>query len=148
MKFKKYNATEQRVLNTFVKMSRGVDSFTSRTHKHIAQYNLSFSQFQVLEILYHLGPLCQKDIAHKILKTSGNLTTVIENLSKQKLITREQSNTDRRYFSIQLTPKGEKLIERVFTEHLKLMVSEMAVLSKEEQETLAFLCKKLGLGTK
>ena len=148
MKLRNYNKTEERVLDTFVKMARGIDSFTARTHKHIAKYHLSFSQFQVLEVLYHLGPLCQKDIAQKILKTSGNLTTVVENLTKQKLVIRQQSETDRRYFTIKLTKKGEKLIAEVFAQHLQIMVAEMSVLTKTEQETLAYLCKKLGLGTK
>ncbi len=90
MKKKKYNSSEERALLTYVKLMRAADSFTSRTHKHISLHSLSLSQFQVLEVLYHLGPLCQKEIAGKVLKTSGNLTTVIENLSKQNLVVREQ----------------------------------------------------------
>lgn len=148
MKRKKYNKNEERALQTFVKLMRGTDSFTVRTHKHIASFNLSLSQFQVLEVLYHLGPLCQKEIAQKVLKTSGNLTTVIENLSKQKLIFREQDDIDRRYYSISLAAKGEALIEKVFAQHLELLVSEMSVLTHEEQEQLGSLCKKIGLGSR
>lgn len=148
MKQKKYNKTEDRVLDTFVKLMRGTDSFSIRTHTHISNFNLSLSQFQVLEVLYHLGPLYQKEIAQKVLKTSGNLTTVIENLSKQKLVIRQQDKVDRRYFSIKLTSKGVKLIAKVFKKHLELLVSEMSVLTKEEQIQLGYLCKKLGLGTK
>ncbi len=147
MKRKKYNNTEERVLRTYVKLMRGSDSFTSRTHRHISEFNLSLSQFQVLEVLYHLGPLCQKEIAQKVLKTSGNLTTVVENLTKQGLIYREQDEFDKRFYSIDLTSKGEKLIKKVFTQHLELLVTEMSVLTHTEQEQLSLLCKKLGLGT-
>ena len=147
MKKKKRNSSDKRVLKTFVKLLRGTDSFTSRTHKHLAGFNLSLSQFQVLEVLYHLGSLCQKEIAQKVLKTSGNLTTVIENLSKQGLVFREQDDYDKRYYAIRLTAKGEKLIAEVFEQHVEILSSEMSVLSGEEQEQLGYLCKKLGLGT-
>ncbi len=147
MKKKKYNNVEERVLQTYVKLMRGTDSFTSRTHRHIAGFNLSLSQFQVLEVLYHVGPLCQKEIAQKILKTSGNLTTVVENLTKQGLVFREQDEIDKRFYSIDLTAKGEKLIKKVFEQHLELLVDEMSVLTHIEQEQLALLCKKIGLGT-
>ncbi len=146
MKRKTYGESEERVLQTFVKLLRGTDSFTTRTHKHIAEFNLSLSQFQVLEVLYHLGTLCQKEIASKVLKTSGNLTTVIENLSKRNLVVRQQDEDDRRYYSIRLTPQGDELITKVFSEHLEILVSEMSVLSNEEQEQLGNLCKKLGVG--
>ncbi len=148
MKKKRYNENEDRVLLTYVKLMRATDSFTSRTHKHIAEFNLSLSQFQVLEVLHHRGPLCQKTIAEKVLKTSGNLTTVVENLSKRDLVVREQDEFDKRFYSIHLTTKGEMLIAKVFSQHLKILVSEMSVLSKQEQEQLATLCKKLGMGTK
>ena len=148
MKKKRYNENEERVLLTYVKLMRATDSFTSRTHKHIAEFNLSLSQFQVLEVLYHLGPLCQKTIAEKVLKTSGNLTTVVENLSKRDLVVREQDDFDKRFYSIHLTEAGEVLISKVFSQHLNILVNEMSILSKQEQEQLSVLCKKLGMGTK
>jgi len=143
-----YSKKEERVLDTFIKLLRGADSFTTRAHKHLAQFKLSLSQFQVLEVLYHIGPLCQKEIAQKVLKTSGNLTTVIENLSKQKLVLRKQGEIDKRFYSIDLTHKGEKLIKEVFAKHLEILVSEMSILTQIEQEQLGKLCKKLGMGTK
>ena len=48
----------------------------------MASAGLSTSQFAVLDALLHLGPLCQKDLGEKILKTSGNMTMVIDNLEK------------------------------------------------------------------
>jgi len=36
----------------------------------------------VLEYLYHKAYLCQRDIAAKVLKSTGNITLVINNLEK------------------------------------------------------------------
>ncbi|PLX92155.1 MAG: MarR family transcriptional regulator [Desulfuromonas sp.] len=105
---------------------------------------LTISQFGVLEALLHRGPLCQKDIAAKILKSSGNITMVIDNLVKRCLVRRERSETDRRFITIHLTPEGSSLINEVFPQVSAAIVDNMAILSSEEQELLGQLCRRLG----
>ena len=141
-----YSKKEQRVLNTFVKLVRGTETMLYRTHLPMMEKGMTLSQFQVLEVLYHLGPLFQRDIAQKILKTTGNLTMVINNLSKRNLVKKVQDETDRRYQIISLTAKGKKLMEEFFPIHLKALLADFEVLTAEEQDQLAYLCKKIGLG--
>src|SRR6266581_6980244 len=92
-----------RALNTYTKLMRAAESVTSRVHRVLATPKLTISQFGVLEALYHKGPLCQRDIASKILKSSGNITLVIDNLEKQNLVKRERTSADRRYLTVRLT---------------------------------------------
>jgi MarR family 2-MHQ and catechol resistance regulon transcriptional repressor len=124
---------------------RAAESVTGRVHRVLSAPKLTISQFGVLEALYHKGPLCQKDIAAKILKSTGNITLVIDNLEKQRLVRRERDTEDRRYLTIHLTETGEALIADVFAAVEKSIVSEMASLTDSEQELLGNLCKKLGL---
>lgn len=142
------NPTEKpacRALNTYTKLMRAAESVTSRVNRYMATAKLTISQFGVLEALHHKGPLCQRDIAAKILKSSGNITMVIDNLEKRGLVRRERDNDDRRYFTIHLTESGTELIARVFTDVESAIVTEMAILSENEQEQLGCLCKKLGM---
>ena len=133
-----------RALNTYTKLMRSAESVTSRVHRVLAEPKLTISQFGVLEALYHKGPLCQRDIAAKILKSTGNITLVIDNLEKQGLVRRERDNEDRRYLTVHLTESGTSLITRVFADVEAEIVAEMAALSENEQELLGQLCKKLG----
>ena len=110
----------------------------------MADGGLTISQFGVLEAIYHKGPLCQRDIAAKILKSTGNMTLVIDNLEKSCLVRRERDTVDRRYFTIHLTETGRTLIARVYSEVEAAVVDNMAALSIDEQEMLGGLCKKLG----
>ncbi len=144
----RYNGTEEerRSLSTFIRMMRGVESFNTRTFNMSPASQLSLSQFATMEALFHLGPMYQKDIAAKLLKTSGNLTMVINNLEKQGLAKRNRLQADRRFTTVHLTRKGTKLMEEIFPKHAEIITREMSVLSDEEQETLGYLCKKLGLG--
>lgn len=136
-----------RPLNSYTKLMRAADSVTGRTTRPMAEAGLTISQFGVLEALHHKGPLCQRDIAAKILKSSGNITLVIDNLEKQGLVKRERAIEDRRYLTVSLTDQGQALIVEVFAKVEAAIVREMGILSPKEQELLGRLCKKLGLGT-
>jgi MarR family 2-MHQ and catechol resistance regulon transcriptional repressor len=124
---------------------RAAESITARTHRHLSSKGLTISQFGVLEAIYHLGPLSQKEIGQKILRSSGNITMIIDNLEKRGLIMRKRDKADRRVFIVHLTDEGNKLINKVCPPHATKISDEMSVLSPAEQETLGSLCKKLGL---
>jgi len=134
-----------RALNTYTKLMRAAESVTSRVHRVLAAPKLTISQFGVMEALHHKGPLCQKDIAAKILKSTGNITLVIDNLEKLGLVRRVRDSEDRRYLTVHLTDTGTELIAKVFTDVEAAIVAEFASLTEEEQEILGSLCKKLGL---
>lgn len=134
-----------RTLNIYTKLMRAAESVTSRVHRVLAEPKLTISQFGVLEALYHKGPLCQRDIAAKILKSTGNITLVIDNLEKQNLVRRERDNEDRRYLTVHLTEAGTALITRVFADVETEIVGEMKSLTEGEQVLLGSLCKKLGM---
>ena len=135
---------EVRALNAFVKLVRASESVSTRIHRHLADDGLTVSQFGVLEAIYHLGPLNQSELAKKVLKSTGNITLVVDNLEKSDLVKRERQQ-DRRYFAVRLTTKGRKLIGAVFPRHASKIMEEMGVLSSAEQEVLGKLCRKLGL---
>jgi MarR family 2-MHQ and catechol resistance regulon transcriptional repressor len=132
-------------LNTYTKLMRAAESVTNRVYASMAKFNLTISQFGVLEALYHKGPLCQRDIAVKILKSTGNITMVIDNLEKRGLVRRERDSEDRRYLTVHLTPEGQALIAPAFAKVETAIFAELTVLSRQEQEMLGRLCKKLGL---
>ncbi|MBT8331812.1 MAG: MarR family transcriptional regulator [Deltaproteobacteria bacterium] len=139
------NKKERSALKTYVTLMRAAESVTHRIHQHLSSTGLTLSQFAALEALYHLGPLSQKEIGKKILRSSGNITMVIDNLEKRGLVQRKRHTVDRRYFIVHLTSQGKKLIGDIFPRHAAVIATEMAVLSAGERETLSKLCKKLGL---
>jgi len=141
----KQDKPSYRALNTYTKLMRASESVTGRVGRKMSDAGLTISQFGVLEALLHKGAMCQRDVAAKILKSTGNITLVIDNLEKQGLVKRERSLEDRRYYSVLLTDTGRKLIEATFAEVEAAIVADMSVLTEEEQEMLGRLCKKLGL---
>ena len=137
---------ENRALKTYVKLMRAAESVTARVHKHLSSAGLTVSQFGVLEAIYHLGPLSQKELGRKILRSSGNITMVIDNLAKRRLVRRERDSSDRRIFIVHLTAEGQKLIRKIFPSHAVLITEELSVLNAADQTILGNLCKKVGMG--
>ncbi len=139
---------DAQILKLYTQLMRATNSVTEKMHRHLLDYKLSMSQFGVMEALYHLGSLCQKDIGNKILKTSGNITLVIDNLEKRNLVKREKDPDDRRKMTVRLTGSGHELIKRIFPNHSKTAYRIFSVLEPEEQNTLSVLLKKLGKANK
>ena len=139
-------AAEQNALDLYIKLSRAADAATQQINAHLHAHNLTISQFGVLEALYFLGPQQPGQLAHKVLKSSGNMTLVIDNLAKRGLVSRARRANDRRCIDVSLTPAGAALIEAIFPAHVAGVVETMGVLDAQEQEQLARLARKLGLG--
>ena len=139
---------EVRALDTYIKLVRAAESLMTKIYRGNGMGGLTVSQFGVLEALYHLGPLCQRELGEKILKSSGNITMVIDNLEKQNLVERKRDRGDRRYVTVHLTESGRQSIAEIFPDHLERIKKELSVLSGAEQDSLSQLCRTLGLATR
>lgn len=143
----RYDGTpaEKRALDAYIKLQRAAETVTARTTADLPAHNLTISQFGVLEALYHLGTLNQSDLAQKLLKSTGNISTVLKNLEKRGLIVRTRKPDDTRYMEVCISDAGRALLTSFFDEHIQGIVQEMNILTAEEQNELARLCRKLGL---
>ncbi len=106
---------------------------------------LGDSDFRVLEVLLHKGPLPVNTIGPKVWLTPGSISVAVDRLERKGLV-RRKNTEDRRVRLVELTPKGRTLITRVFREHAAAMEEVAAVLPKEERLLLLRLLKKLGKG--
>ena len=143
----KYEGTEDevRALNAYIKLQRAAETALRRTTNHVKDHGLSVSQFAVLEALYHLGTLSQRALSEKLLKSTGNISIVMKNLEKRGLIERHRDPEDNRYMQVSITDVGHKLIDGMFAMHVSGIISEMSILTNQEQDELGRLCRKLGL---
>ena len=110
----------------------------------IEQTELGDSDFRVLEALLHKGPLPVNMIGPKVWLTPGSISVAVDRLVKKGLVSRKDHPHDRRVRQVELTPKGQALINRGFGEHAAAMEDVAGVLSKNERLTLLRLLKKLG----
>lgn len=123
------------------KAARSLEVHAARS---ISEFGMCQSDFGVLEVLLHRGPLSVKEIGAKVLLTSGSMTAAVDRLEARGLVTRHDDTEDRRSRIIHLTEAGRELIERVFAEHRDAMEQAVAGFPVEERSELIRLLRRLG----
>jgi MarR family 2-MHQ and catechol resistance regulon transcriptional repressor len=78
------------------------------------------------------------------LKSTANITTVIDNLEKRSLVKRVRQEDDRRYITVNITEKGKTYLESIIPLHMKEIFKRMEILTEVERKSLYTICKKLG----
>ena len=112
---------------------------------NLSRTGLGDSDFRVLEVLLHKGPLAVNTIGPKVWLTPGSISVAIDRHEKKALVKRKNT-VDRRVRLVELTAKGRALIAKTFREHAAAMEEAVGVLLKEERLILLRLLKKLGKG--
>jgi MarR family transcriptional regulator, 2-MHQ and catechol-resistance regulon repressor len=105
---------------------------------------LGDSDFRVLEVLLHKGPLPVNVIGEKVELTTGSITTAVDRMEAKWFVVRKNHPEDRRVRIVELTPKGRRLIEKAYAQHEILMERAMKHLSREDRAQLVDLLKRLG----
>lgn len=108
----------------------------------VKEYNLTTSQYGVLECLYIKGNMCINELIERLISTSGTMTVIIKNLEKNGYIIRENKCDDRRSYNIVLTEKGTEIVKKILPKRKKQANDFADTLSKKEQEELLDLLYK------
>lgn len=136
---------EIRVLDTYTKLLRATSSVRARIASHETTGDLSDTQFGILDMLFHLGPLNQTAIGDRLQLSKSSIVLLIDQLEARDLAKRKRSQEDRRYIFVHLTEAGAALIQALFPGHVAAILEEMSCLTETEQVELGRLCRKLGL---
>ena len=107
---------------------------------NLSRAGLGDSDFRVLEVLLHKGPLPVNTIGPKVWLTTGSISVAVDRLEKMALVKRKNID-DRRVRLVELTAQGRALISKTFREHAAAMEEAAGVLSKEERLMLLRLLK-------
>ena len=103
-------ATQAAALKLFVVLARAHNAVNDQMSSSMAQLGLTNTEFAILEVLHHKGPLLLGEIQRKILVTSGGITYLVDRLAEKGLVKREECPSDRRARYAVLTPAGDTLI--------------------------------------
>jgi MarR family transcriptional regulator, 2-MHQ and catechol-resistance regulon repressor len=132
-------------LKLWVVLARSFNAVSARLAEDISQHELTQTEFAILEVLYHKGPLLLGEVQKKILVTSGGITYLVDRLVEKGLVRREECAEDRRARYAVLTPAGTALIRKIFPQHAVAIEKAMSGLTTAEQREAVQLLRKLGL---
>jgi MarR family transcriptional regulator, 2-MHQ and catechol-resistance regulon repressor len=110
----------------------------------MSEQGLGESDFRVLEILLHKGPMPVNSIGPKVDLNPGSVSVAVDRLYKKGFVSRMESSSDRRVRTVSLTEKGKQKFLPLFRRHSTLIKHVFEEVSSEELERLEVALKKIG----
>jgi MarR family transcriptional regulator, 2-MHQ and catechol-resistance regulon repressor len=125
-------------------MMKAMRALTRYAAAGIEETGLGLSDFAVLEVLLHKGPLPVNTIGPIVDLTPGSISIAVNRLFAKGLVSRVESAEDRRVRIVALTPRGKALIGSAFRKHSGQMKRVFSELSPKELRSLEAALKKVG----
>ena len=110
----------------------------------IAETGLQLSEFTIMEVLKHKGPLSISTIGEKVLLTSGSMTAAINRLEARGYVRRRRDAADGRRFHVHLTETGRSVIDKAYARHAANLERVAEALDPGERDALVRLLKRFG----
>src|ERR1700740_581 len=102
------------------------------------------SDFRVLEVLRHKGPMPVNAIGPKVDLNPGSVSVAVDRLYKKGFVSRAECSSDRRIRTVSLTEKGRQMFAPLFRRHTTLIKRAFQDVSSEEFQQLERILKKIG----
>src|SRR6202167_30262 len=134
----------QDTAHVWLVMLKAMRALTRYAAAGIEGTGLGDSDFRVLEVLLHKGPLPVNTIGPIVDLTPGSISIAVDRLVAKGLVSRVESAEDRRVRIVTLTSRGKDLIVSAFRKHSGQMKRVFSELSPEELRRLEMMLKKVG----
>ena len=131
-------------VHTWLVMLKSMHAMARYFRAGLEKSGLGDSDFRVLEVLLHKGPLPVNVIGPKVNLTPGSISTAVERLVAKGLVSRDESSEDRRVRIVALTPRGKGVITPIFKEHVAAIEKVFAGVSRDELRQLEQQLKRVG----
>ena len=126
---------------------RTSDLLENRLARLLREHELTMSQYNVLRILRGEGkPMPCLEVAERMIQVAPAITRVVDQLLKLGLITKVQSNEDKRVFLIELKPAAIRLLKKLDQPVMDLHATLLSSISKADQKTLIRLLQTVRSG--
>ena len=109
----------------------------------ILKEGLGDSDFRVLDVLLNQGPMPVNALGPKVDLNPGSVSVAVDRLYKKGLVSREESDSDRRVRTVSLTEKGRRVFVPIFRRHAALMKRAFQDVSPAERRQLEELLKRI-----
>ena len=131
-------------VHTWLVMLKVLQAVRHLTLPAILKGDFGESDFRVLEVLLHKGPMPVNVIGPKVDLNPGSVSVAVDRLYKKGLVSRVESESDRRVRTVSLTEKGRRVFVPIFRQHAALIKRAFQDVSPEEQRQMEEVLKRIG----
>ena len=131
-------------VHAWLVMIKAMQAITRYALADLEKSGLGDSDFRVLEVLLHKGPLPVNVIGPKVNLTPGSISVAVDRLLAKRLVSRAECSEDRRIRIVALTRRGKSVITPIFRRHVATMEKVFAGLSRDDLRQLQEHLKRIG----
>ena len=136
--------TSSEALHAWLVLIKAWQSMSSYLLPPLLEQGIGESDFRVLEILLHKGPMPVNAIGPKVYLNPGSVSVAVDRLYKKGYVDRVECKEDRRVRTVSLTRKGRQFFGPLFNEHAALIRHAFQAVSLDEMQRLEQVLKKVG----
>jgi MarR family 2-MHQ and catechol resistance regulon transcriptional repressor len=125
-------------------MLRAWQSMSRYVIPTLLEEGLGESDFRVLEVLLHKGPMPVNAIGPKVDLNPGSVSVAVDRLYKKGFVSRVENSRDRRVRTVSLTERGRQMFVPLFRRHTALINRAFRDVSSEELQRLELILKRIG----
>ncbi|MCC8029629.1 MAG: MarR family transcriptional regulator [Lachnospiraceae bacterium] len=136
---------EEQFNNLIPLIKMNIGKLEKDMNHELMPYGITFSQSRVIILLYDsaYGSLSMKEMEKTFQVTQQTMLGIVKRLEQKKLVESCADPLDQRVKRIRLTESGQKLGRIVFENFHETQARIDHALTRQEQETLASLLRKL-----
>lgn len=101
--------------------------------------NFNMNDYYYLTVIYQLGTPNFGEVAEELHLTKPSISAMVQRLIKNGLVTKIQSEADKRIFYAKLTPKGLKIIQGDYALYHDLAADILKLLTEKQQSDIECL---------
>jgi MarR family transcriptional regulator, 2-MHQ and catechol-resistance regulon repressor len=131
-------------LHAWLIMLKAWQSMSRYASPALLEEGLGESDFRVLEVLLHKGPMPVNAIGPKVYLNPGSVSVAVDRLYKKGFVSRVECSEDRRVRTVSLTEKGRQMFVPLFRRHTALINRAFQDVSSEELQRLELVLKRIG----
>ena len=110
----------------------------------LLQEGLGESDFRILEVLLHKGPMPVNAIGPKVYLNPGSVSVAVDRLYKKGFVSRVECSQDRRVRTVSLSEEGRRMFVPLFRRHTALIKRAFQHVSAQEMRQIELVLKKIG----
>ena len=130
------NSGDHAALKLWLRMLATTTQIEAEVRRRLRdQFDISLARFDYMAQLYrHKDGMKMRALSKYLMVTGGNVTGLTDELSREGLVARESSPTDRRAWIVRLTPKGRRLFETMAEEHERWILELFASMDEKAMQ--------------
>jgi MarR family 2-MHQ and catechol resistance regulon transcriptional repressor len=131
-------------IHTWLIITKASQAIGRYTLQPLLAEGLGDSDFHVLDVLLHKGPMPVNAIGPKVDLNPGSVSVAVDRLYNKRLVSRVESASDRRVRTVSLTEKGRRVFLPIFRQHAALLKCVFQDVSLDEQHQMEEVLKRIG----